>query len=196
MNMSCIKKSNSLTMEEVHKKYFDTIRFTQMTSILMSHMIATKIHQNVHIKYFWPIVMTIICDIKIDINVCEHHYINWFIFVNLLHSPAVWHLSNFVQFRQCLLIWYPFVRVHVDCQMLTWTSCTFSPPFHCQWQIGIENCHACSQWTSLISLSIFDTFWQNVRLMSRLPFLQIFFSLFKMLWGIWKQCVFESTIYI
>ena len=26
--MSCIKKSNSLTMEEIHKKYFDTMRLT------------------------------------------------------------------------------------------------------------------------------------------------------------------------
>ena len=78
-------------MEEVHKK----IKLTQwgsqiLTSILMSQMMVTKNSQNVHRKYFWAILMTFISDVKIDVNMCEPHYVNLFFFVNLLHSPDVW----------------------------------------------------------------------------------------------------------
>ena len=52
--------------------------------------------QNVHRKYFWPILMTFICDVKIDVNMCEPHCVNFV--VNLLHSSNVWHLTSFWQF--------------------------------------------------------------------------------------------------
>ena len=48
-------------------------------------------------KVFWPILMTFICDVKIEVNMCESHYINLFFFVNLLHSPwffKIWHLFD------------------------------------------------------------------------------------------------------
>ena len=35
------------------------------------------------------VLVTIMCDIKIDINICEPHYVNLFFSVNLLHSPGV-----------------------------------------------------------------------------------------------------------
>ena len=78
-------------MEEVHKKN----KLTQwgshiLTSILMSHMMVTKNPQNVHRKYFWAILLTFIFDVKIDINICEPHYVNLLFFVNLLHSLHVW----------------------------------------------------------------------------------------------------------
>ena len=38
----------------------------------------TKNSQNVHRKYFWAILMTFICDVKIDINMCEPHYVYLF----------------------------------------------------------------------------------------------------------------------
>ena len=34
---------------------------------------------------FVPILMTLTCDIKIDVNMCEPHYVNLF-FVDLLHG--------------------------------------------------------------------------------------------------------------
>ena len=39
--------------------------------------------------------MTFMCDVKIDVNICEPHYVNLIFFVNLLHGPDVWlfHLS-------------------------------------------------------------------------------------------------------
>ena len=47
-------------------------------SILMSHMMVAKTPQIVHRKYFWAILMTSISDVKIDINICEPHYVNFF----------------------------------------------------------------------------------------------------------------------
>ena len=47
-------------------------------SILTSQMMVTKNPQNVHRKYFWAILMTFISDVKIDINMCEPHYVNLF----------------------------------------------------------------------------------------------------------------------
>ena len=44
----------------------------------MSHMMLTKNPQNVHRKYFWAILITFICDVKIDINMCEPHYVYLF----------------------------------------------------------------------------------------------------------------------
>ena len=35
------------------------------------------------------VLVMIICDIKIDVNICEPHYVNLFFFVNLLHSQGV-----------------------------------------------------------------------------------------------------------
>ena len=47
-------------------------------SIWMSHMMVTKNPQNVHTKCFWTILVTFIFDIKIDINMCESDYVNFF----------------------------------------------------------------------------------------------------------------------
>ena len=44
----------------------------------MSHMMLTKNSQNVHRKYFWAILITFICHVKIDINMCEPHYVYLF----------------------------------------------------------------------------------------------------------------------
>ena len=44
----------------------------------MSHMMLTKNPQNVHRQYFWAILITFICDVKIDINMCEPHYVYLF----------------------------------------------------------------------------------------------------------------------
>ena len=66
-------------MEEVRKKN----KLTQwgshiLTSILTSDMMVTKNPQNVHRKYFWAILLTFIFDVKIDVNICEPHYVNFF----------------------------------------------------------------------------------------------------------------------
>ena len=64
----------------------------RFTHIDVNFDIKYEGHQNcsktrsMHI--LWGVLVTIICDIKIDINMCEPDYVNLF-FVNLLHSPCV-----------------------------------------------------------------------------------------------------------
>ena len=41
-------------------------------------MKVTKIVQKHFLCPFWGFLVTIICDIKIDINMCEPHYVNIF----------------------------------------------------------------------------------------------------------------------
>ena len=88
-----------------------------LTSILMSNMKVTKIVQKHFLCTFWGFLVTIICDIKIDINMCEPHYVNLFFFVNLLHSPCVWlfdirhpfdNLTSFWQLDIFLRTWHLF----------------------------------------------------------------------------------------
>ena len=70
-----------------------------MVSVLMSHMMATETPQNVHRKYFWPILMIFTCDIKMNINMCEPHYVNLF-YVFFCKPPlqssslTIWHLFD------------------------------------------------------------------------------------------------------
>ena len=49
-------------------------------SILMSNMKVTKIVQKHFLCPFGGFLVTIICDVKIDISMCEPHYVNLFIF--------------------------------------------------------------------------------------------------------------------
>ena len=94
-------------------------------SILTSHMMVTKNPENVHRKCFWTIFVTFIFDIKIDVNMCEPHYVNLFFFVNLLHSLCVWlfdiwhlfdNLTSFWQLDIFLTTWHLFWYV----QQNTW----------------------------------------------------------------------------
>ena len=77
-----------------------------LTSILTSHMMVTKNPQNVHRNYFWAILLTFIFDIKIDINICEPHYVNLFFFVNLLHSLHVWLFDIWHLFDNLTSFWH------------------------------------------------------------------------------------------
>ena len=92
-------------MEEVHKK----IKLTQwgsqiLTSILTSQMMVTKNPQNVHRKYFWAILMTFISDIKIDINMCEPHYVNLF----FLWTSSIVQMFDYLTFDIFLTTWHLF----------------------------------------------------------------------------------------
>ena len=74
--MSNVKKSNTSTMDEVHKK-FNLTQWGSHTirSILRRNM---KIIKNApkHILWsFWRFSVTIICDIEFDLRVCKSHYI-------------------------------------------------------------------------------------------------------------------------
>ena len=66
-------------MEEVHKKKeIDTIKFTDID---VNFDIRYEGHQNCS-KYFlwtfWGFLVTIMSDVKIDVNICEPHCVNLF----------------------------------------------------------------------------------------------------------------------
>ena len=62
-------------------------------------MMVTKNPQNVHRKCFWTILVTFMFDIKIDINMCEPHYVNLFFLwtssiVCVFDFFDIWHLFD------------------------------------------------------------------------------------------------------
>ena len=90
-------------MEEVHKKMKLTQWGSQiLTSILTSQMMVTKNPQNVHRKYFWAILMTFISDVKIDVNMCEPHYVNLF----FLWTSSIVQMFDYLTFDIFLTFWH------------------------------------------------------------------------------------------
>ena len=68
----------------------------------MSNMKITKIGQ----KYFpcaiWGFLVIIICDVKTDVNICESHYVNLF-----LWTSSIVHVYDFLtSFWQLFIIWH------------------------------------------------------------------------------------------
>ena len=52
--------------------------------------------------FWWPSYVTS----KIDINMCEPHYVNLFFFVNLLHSLCVWFFDIWHLFDNLTSFWH------------------------------------------------------------------------------------------
>ena len=103
--MSNVKKSNTQTMEEVHKKNKFTWSGSHiLMSILTSNMKVTKIVQKHFVCTFWGFLVTIIYDIKIDISKCEPHYVNLF----FLWTSSIVHVFDFLTFDIFLTTWHLF----------------------------------------------------------------------------------------
>ena len=77
---------------------------TYWRQFLTSHMMVTKKLKNVHRKCFWTILVTFIFDIKIDINMCEPHYVNLF----FLWTSSIVYVFDFLTFDIFLTIWHLF----------------------------------------------------------------------------------------
>ena len=77
-------------------------------SILMSNIKVTKIVQKHFLWTFWRFLVTIICDVKIDISMCEPHYVNLF----FLWTSSIVHvfdfLTSFWQLDIFLTTWHLF----------------------------------------------------------------------------------------
>ena len=71
---------------------------------LTSHMMVTKNPQNVHRKCFWTILVTFIFDVKIDVNMCEPHYVNFF----FLRTSSIVLVFDFLTFDIFLTTWHLF----------------------------------------------------------------------------------------
>ena len=76
----------------------------------MSNMKVTKIVQKHFLCTFWGFLVTIICDIKIDINMCEPHYVNLCFCEPPPYSMCLtfWHLTSFWQLDIFLTDWHLF----------------------------------------------------------------------------------------
>ena len=61
-------------------------------SIFISNMKVTKIVQKHFLCPFGGFLVTIICDVKIDINMCEPHYVNLF----FLWTSSIVHVFDFL----------------------------------------------------------------------------------------------------
>ena len=125
--MSNVKKSNTWTMEEVHKKNKLTQWGSQiLTSILTSQMMVTKNPQNIHRKYFWAILVTFTFDVKINVNICEPHDVNLF----FLWTSSIVCIFDFFIFDIFLTAWHIFDNLtsfwHLTYNMGTWWTCAGS----------------------------------------------------------------------
>ena len=103
MNMPYIKKSNSLTVEEVHK-YLDTMRFTHNYVNFDVKYDGHQNPQNVHRKCFWPILMTNF-DVASKLTLTCLNLIT--LYVNFLWT------SSIVQLFDCLT-WSDILTHHLN----------------------------------------------------------------------------------
>ena len=67
-------------------------------------MKVTKIVQKHFLCTLWGFLVTIICDVKIDINMCEPHYVNLF----FLWTSSIVHVFDFLTFDIFLTAWHLF----------------------------------------------------------------------------------------
>ena len=63
---------------------------------------SLKNPQNVHRNSFWPILKTFISDVKIDINMCEPHYVNLF----FLWTSSIVQMFDYLTFDIFLTTWH------------------------------------------------------------------------------------------
>ena len=80
-----------------------------VTSILTSQMMVTKNPQNDHRKYFWAILMSFIFDVKIDVNICEPHYVNLF----FLRTSSIVQMFDYLTFGIFLTTWHLLTFWHI-----------------------------------------------------------------------------------
>ena len=158
MNMSCIKKSNSLTLEEVHKKYVDTMRFTHnnvnFNVTYDGHQSPSKCSQKVFLTNFddlhiwcqnwYQYVRTSLC----------HFIFRWFkfrlkppytighghLFGNLGHFPLDFFCQIWTQHSLRHLLWHLMTSFEI-CQLLVTPG-----PFEYFWQNQKINFFSMKEW--------------------------------------------------
>ena len=87
------------------------MRFTDIDVNLMSNMKVTKIAQKYFLWTFWGFLVTIICDVKIDVNICEPHCVNLF----FLWTSSIVQVFDYLTFDIFLTTWCLF-----DTCLITW----------------------------------------------------------------------------
>ena len=107
-----------------------------LTSILMSDMKVIEIAQKYFLWTFWGFLVTIICDVKIDVNICERHYVNFF-----LWTSSIVQVFDFVTFDIFLTTWHLLTFWHITWSISAhdwlgfkgymWPSVPRTPVPHC-----------------------------------------------------------------
>ena len=93
---------------------------------------------------FWAILMTFISDVKIDVNMCEPHYVNLF----FLWTSSIVQMFDYLTFDIFLTTWYLFDNLtsfwHLTYNMGTWWTCAGSCvqwilpiPIRSRWGTGV-----------------------------------------------------------
>ena len=72
--------------------------------INMSNMMVTKIVPKHFLCTFWGFLVAITCDVKIDVNMCEPHYVNLF----FLWTSSIVHVFDLLTFDIFLTTWHLF----------------------------------------------------------------------------------------
>ena len=128
---SCVKKMSSCQKDVKCQKVkhidygggsqekIDIMRFT-------SNMKVTKIVQKHFLCPFWGFLVTIICDVKIDINMCEPHYVNLF----FLWTSSIVCVFDFLTLGIFLTTWHLFD---------TWAMGNMGNGAHGQWSTFIRH---------------------------------------------------------
>ena len=79
--------------------------------ILTSHMKVTTISQKYFLWTFWGFLMTITSDVKIDVNMCEPHYVNLFTYGTYTDRPPEW-ICHFLIFLKGSYF-HTFYQMHI-----------------------------------------------------------------------------------
>ena len=100
--MSYVKKSNNLTVDEVHKK-FNLTQWHSDTkkSILRQNMKIIEKCSKCILWTFWRFSVTIICDIKIDLIVSEPHCVK----IKFLWTSSTVKVFDFLTFDIYFHMW-------------------------------------------------------------------------------------------
>ena len=85
------------------------MRFTDIDVNLTSDMKVIKIAQKYFLWTFWGFLVTIICDIKIDVNIYEPHYVNLF----FLWTSSIVQVFDFLTFDIFFTTWHLLTFWHI-----------------------------------------------------------------------------------
>ena len=98
-----VKKSSIETVQEVHKKKLHNEVHTYWRQFWHQIWRSPKLVKILSCT-FWGFLVTIIFDVKIDVNMCEPHYAN----IYFLWTSSIVHVFDFLTFDIFLTIWHLF----------------------------------------------------------------------------------------
>ena len=141
----------------------------------MSHRIVIKIYQNVPKIYFWLILLTFTCGIKMDLIMCEPHCVKLFLWAySLVQQFDILKFDIFLTFGHILDILTHFLTFYLN---------PISPSKGYLFVICKNNL---MQWSLYIMIVIWYHVWKSSQLVKN-----IFYGHFEGFW--WPSCDINLT---